>query len=81
MSTRTFLTAVAMTYGLPLIMLVIGIFSGSALVNNLGLQINSDLAGVILGFALMALSNIFISWQDKKYSVQGKMKFEIVRVI
>lgn len=81
MSTKTFLNAVAITYGLPLIMLVIGIFSGNALANNLGVQVNSDLAGVILGFVLMALSYIFISKQDKKYSSNGMIKFEIIRVI
>jgi sigma-E factor negative regulatory protein RseC len=81
MSTKTFLTAVLITYGLPLIMLFVGIFSGSALANSLGLKMNSDFAGVLLGFLLMALSYIVISKQDKKYSKQGKIKFEIIKIL
>ncbi|SHK13779.1 positive regulator of sigma(E), RseC/MucC [Geosporobacter subterraneus DSM 17957] len=81
MSTRTFLAAVLITYGLPLIMLFIGIFSGNALVNNMGLKINNDMAGAILGFIFMALSYIFISKLDKKYNKQRKIKFEIKKIL
>ncbi|HYE09072.1 MAG TPA: SoxR reducing system RseC family protein [Patescibacteria group bacterium] len=81
MSTKIFLTAVLITYGLPLIMLFIGIFSGSAVVNGLGLTMNSDFVGTLLGFLLMALSYIFISKQDKRYNKQGKIKFEIKKIL
>ncbi|MDF2840562.1 MAG: SoxR reducing system RseC family protein [Clostridia bacterium] len=81
MSTKIFLKAVAITYGLPLIMLFIGIFAGSALTDNLGLTINSDLAGAFLGFTLMTLSYILIYRQDKKYKRQDKIKFEVTRIL
>jgi sigma-E factor negative regulatory protein RseC len=81
MSSKTFLNAVILTYGLPLIMLVIGIFSGSVLVNNLGLKLNSDLTGVLLGFVLMALSYLFVSKKDKKYKKHGKIEFEIIKTL
>jgi sigma-E factor negative regulatory protein RseC len=81
MSSRTFLNAVILTYGLPLIMLVIGIFSGSVLVNNLGIKLNSDLTGVLLGFLLMALSYLFISNKDKEYKKHGKIEFEIIKTL
>lgn len=81
MSTRTFLAAVSITYGLPLIMLFIGVFSGNALVNNTGLRINNDVAGAIVGFILMALSYIYISKLDKKYNKQRKIEFEIKRIL
>ncbi len=81
MSTKIFLGAVVLTYVLPLIMLFIGIFAGSTWVDSLGVPINNDLAGVLLGFVLMALSYIFISKRDKEYKKQGKIKFEISKIL
>lgn len=81
LSTKIFLNAVFITYGVPLIMLIIGIFAGSTFADSLGLIINSDLAGALLGFALMALSYILISRQDEKYEKQGKIKFEMKQIL
>jgi sigma-E factor negative regulatory protein RseC len=81
MSTKIFLNTVVITYGLPLIMLIIGTFAGSTLADSLRLTINNDLAGVLLGFALMALSLILIARQDKKYKKQGKIKFEMKKIL
>ena len=81
MSTKTFLSAVAITYGIPLIMLFIGIASGGALFRSIGVNINPDLAGVLLGFGLMAISYIFINQIDKRHSEKGSITFEIVRIL
>lgn len=81
MSTKTFMSAVAITYGIPLIMLIIGIASGGTLFKSIGININSDIAGVLLGFGLMAISYIFINKLDKRHNKKGSITFEIVRIL
>lgn len=81
LNTKTFLTAVVLTYGLPLIMLFIGIFTGSTLLRNFGIEVNGDLAGIVLGFGLMALAYLILSLNDKRYNKKGKVKFEITKLL
>jgi sigma-E factor negative regulatory protein RseC len=81
LNTKTFLTAVVLTYGLPLIMLFIGIFTGSTLLRSFGIEVNGDLAGIVLGFGLMALSYLILSLNDKRYNKNGKIKFEITKLL
>lgn len=81
MSTKTFMNVVVLIYGLPLLMLLIGIFSGSTLVNILNLKINIEVARILLGFTLMALSYIFISKLDKRSSKKASINFEIKKIL
>lgn len=81
MSTKTFLSAVALTYGLPLIMLFVGILSGGALSKSLGLNVNTDIASVMLGFGLMALSYVIINKLDQRHHKKGSIKFEIIKIL
>lgn len=81
MSTKTFLSAVAITYGLPLIMLFVGIFTGSMLVDSLRFDINKDLAGILLGFGLMGIAYIFIHKADKRHKEKDSIQFQIIKIL
>lgn len=79
--TKIVFNAIILNYVLPLIMLAIGIASGDILTESLHLNVSKDLMGIVLGFALMALSYIFASQIDKSYKNSGKMKFIVKRII
>ncbi|KUO76892.1 MAG: hypothetical protein APF77_21670 [Clostridia bacterium BRH_c25] len=81
MQTKVVFSAILFNYGLPLLMLVIGIFSGSALVDILYLNVSKDLLGIFLGFGLMALAYVLASKIDKNYKKTDKMKFVIKRIL
>jgi len=81
MQTKVVLNAIVLNYGIPLLMLTIGIFSGSVLVDSLHLNVSRDLLGVFLGFVFMALSYIFASKIDKSYRETGKVEFVVKRVL
>lgn len=81
MQTKMVYNAIILNYGIPLLMLIVGIFSGSALVESLNLNVSKDLLGVFIGFVLMALSYMLASQIDKHYGKTGKMKFTVKRVL
>lgn len=74
MSTKTFLTAVVLTYGIPLVMLFIGIFLGSV-------WLRSDIASVVLGFSLMALSYLVVSRKDQRLKKEEAIHFKMTRIL
>jgi len=80
MSTKVFMNAIILNYVLPLIMLIIGIFAGSALVDGWNLSISGDFLGILLGFGLMAISYTLTYFIDKQYKKNGKVRFMIKRV-
>jgi sigma-E factor negative regulatory protein RseC len=81
MQTKVVFNAIVLNYGIPLLMLVIGIFSGSALAEILHLNVSKDLLGVFLGFVLMTLSYALASQIDKSYRKTGTVKFIVKRVL
>jgi sigma-E factor negative regulatory protein RseC len=81
MQTKVVLSAIVLNYGMPLLMLVIGIFSGSALADSLHLNVSKDLLGVSLGIVLMTLSYILTSQIDKSYRKTGKVEFIVKRIL
>lgn len=81
MQTKVVLSAIVINYGIPLLMLIVGIFSGSALVDSLNLNVSKDLLGIFLGFALMALSYLAAFQIDKRYKKSGKVQFVVKRII
>ncbi|MBP7072261.1 MAG: SoxR reducing system RseC family protein [Clostridia bacterium] len=80
MSTKVFMNAIILNYVLPLIMLILGIFAGSAMVDGWNLSISGDLLGILLGFGLMAISYTLVYFIDKHYKKNGKVRFIIKRV-
>lgn len=81
MKTGLFLGAVGITYVLPLIMLTAGIIIGTSVKAPFGLKISKDLFGLILGFALMAISYLIGSLVDKRFKKSGKILFRITKII
>ncbi len=74
MSDKTFLTAVLLTYGVPLIMLFIGIFVGATV-------LRSDIASIALGFGLMALSYLLIWQKDKSMKTKEAIHFRMTKIL
>ncbi len=79
--TKIVFSAIILNYVLPLIMLAIGIITGSVLVDSLKLNISKDLLGILLGFTLMALSYLLASRIDKSYKKTGKVQFTVKRIL
>lgn len=79
--TKVVFSAIFLNYVLPLIMLAVGIVSGSALVQYLPLNVSKDLMGILMGFALMALSYLLASQIDKRFKKTGKVQFVIKRIL
>ena len=80
MNTQVFMNAVFLTYVFPLIMLIVGVFTGGALASSLDLNYSGDLLGILLGFGLMAVSYTLVYFVDKHYKKSGKVRFIIKRV-
>lgn len=80
MNTKVFMNAVILNYVLPLIMLIVGIFAGSILVDSLNLNVSKDVLGLLLGFGLMTVSYALVYFIDKRYKKNGKVRFMIKRV-
>lgn len=81
MKTGTFMSAVAITYVFPLIMLFAGIAMGASLNPPFGLRLSKDAYGLILGFSLMVVSYIIANMLDKRYKKSGKVSFTITKII
>jgi hypothetical protein len=62
-------------------MLIIGIFGGNSLVETMNLSVSKDIAAALLGFALMAISYLFVHQIDKKYKKTDKVSFRIVEIL
>lgn len=81
MNTKTFMFAVIINYVFPLVMLLLGIFGGSVMANNLNLGVKSEIISILLGFTLMVISYVLIYSIDKKLDDQEKINFKIIRIL
>lgn len=81
MKTQVFMNAILLNYGLPLIMLIIGMFAGIIIKNLFNLSLSSDLLSVLLGFGLMALSYLVVNRIDKHYKKTDKVKMNIISIV
>lgn len=75
------MNAILLNYGLPLIMLIVGMFAGGFIKNVYELSISSDLLSVLLGFGLMALSYLAVNRIDKHYKKSEKVQMNIISII
>lgn len=81
MKTQVFMNAILLNYGLPLIMLIVGMFAGGIIKSAFNLSISSDLLSVILGFGLMALSYLVVNRIDRHYKKSDKVQMSIINII
>ncbi|MFU0801141.1 MAG: SoxR reducing system RseC family protein [Xylanivirga thermophila] len=76
---QQFLKASAILYLIPLVALLIGVFSGYAIGNNLG--INGELTGAILGIILTAVTYLVIKMMDPVFRKTNKFLPQMVGIV
>lgn len=81
MKTQVFMNAILLNYGLPLVMLIVGMFAGVFIKNAFNLSLSSDLLSVILGFGLMAVSYLIANRVDKRYKKADKVQMNIISIV
>lgn len=80
MEEKYFYKAMALVYGFPLLMLMVGVAVGNSLFAMAGIE-GHELFGVMLGFLLMAISYLIISRIDKKISKNKNYNTSMIRII
>ncbi|SHJ50879.1 SoxR reducing system RseC family protein [Paramaledivibacter caminithermalis] len=81
MTTQDVLTAAFIAYGIPLIMLIIGIVGGKFILELLGMKENIELFAFVLGLVLMTITFFNIKKRDKKFKESKKYLSEITEII
>lgn len=82
METQDVLTAAFIVYGIPLIMLIIGVVSGNFLFGTLmGMEKNVELFSFIIGLVLMAVCFLIIKSKDDKFKKSKKYLSKIIEII
>lgn len=82
METQDVLTAAFIVYGIPLIMLIIGVASGNFLFGKLmGMEKNIELFSFIIGLVLMTVCFLIIKINDDKFKRSKKYLSKIIEII
>ncbi len=68
----TLLKAALIAYGIPLVLLIAGLYIGGLLPEKTGLQISKDLCSVICGLLLAGISYLILHLTEKKRSASGR---------
>lgn len=75
------LFAAFIAYGIPLIMLIIGIAGSAFLFNKLGMTNNLELYSLIIGVVLLTATYVVIKKQDNKFKESKKYLSIITEII
>ncbi|GHU72388.1 hypothetical protein FACS1894184_20090 [Clostridia bacterium] len=70
----------AMTYGLPLITLLAGVFLGNAIHSALHLPVNAELFSALIGGAFMLLGLLALHMLDNKWAFRTEFQPRIISV-
>ncbi|SKC70078.1 SoxR reducing system RseC family protein [Maledivibacter halophilus] len=82
MESQDVLTAAFIVYGIPLIMLIIGVAGGNFLFKQLiGIEGNVELFSFITGLVLMIISFLFIKSNEDKFKESKKYLSQIIEII
>ncbi|WP_432665381.1 SoxR reducing system RseC family protein [Wukongibacter baidiensis] len=81
MGTPNVLTAAFIAYGIPLIMLIIGIAGGNSILTLLGVTKGIELYSLFIGAILLALTYIIIRKKDDKFKESKKYLSEITEIV
>jgi len=73
------LVAALLLFGLPLLGLLVGVFSGYALAEILGWESNS--IAILLGFVFLAAAFVFVRMYDRRRQKKEGRQIRIVRII
>lgn len=76
-----FRKAVLWVYVIPLIALLLGIGAGTLVYQQFGLDKYQELIQIAVGFLFTGVSFVFVSHIDRKLRAEGKLRFEIVKII
>lgn len=76
-----YIKSVALLFGLPMIMLFIGMILGSEMTDLFKINMSKDLLGAIIGIAFWIVSYLIIKLIDKKYKLSSKINYSIVDVM
>ncbi len=79
--TKSIMKVAFLVYLFPLIMLILGIFSGSFLYDTLDLTFSSDLFNFFIGILFMAIACIIIRIIDSIYKSKGKLQYKMVKIL
>lgn len=79
--TKTIMKAAFLAYTLPLIMLVIGVVSGSYVHGFLGLSISTEVFSFLFGLALMLIAYGVVKFFDIAYASQNKIEYTITKIL
>lgn len=75
------LSAAFIAYGIPLISLIIGIFSGEYILELLNIHKNTEGYSLAIGIIFLFISYLYIKGNEKKYKVNPKYKSRITQII
>lgn len=81
METQDVLTAAFIAYGMPLIMLVIGIAGGKFILGFLGMERNIELFSFGMGLILMTITFFKIRKNEDKFKESKKYLSKITKII
>jgi sigma-E factor negative regulatory protein RseC len=76
-----YIKSAALVFGLPMIMLFIGMMIGSGMTDILNTNMSKDLLGAIIGIGFWIVSYLIIRLVDKKYKLSSKINYTIVDVV